>query len=119
MKKTLDQLSNDLKPISPRHYMFQNNPKPRFRVTDPSLLFLIGNAHNPNKECGGSSGGEGSLIGSGGSILGLGSDVGGSLRNPAFFNGIYSLKPTHGRHLSTLGVCINSDDSGSQNPRFG
>ena len=66
----------------------------------------IGNAHNPNKECGGSSGGEGSLIGSGGSILGLGSDVGGSLRNPAFFNGIYSLKPTHGRHLSTLGVCI-------------
>lgn len=62
-----------------------------------------GNAHNPNKECGGSSGGEGSLIGSGGSILGLGSDVGGSLRNPAFFNGIYSLKPTHGRHLSTLG----------------
>ena len=72
----------------------------------------IGNAHNPNKECGGSSGGEGSLIGSGGSILGLGSDVGGSLRNPAFFNGIYSLKPTHGRHLSTLGVCINSGGTG-------
>ena len=78
----------------------------------------IGNAHNPNKECGGSSGGEGSLIGSGGSILGLGSDVGGSLRNPAFFNGIYSLKPTHGRHLSTLGVCINSGGTGTRNTQF-
>ena len=61
------------------------------------------NAFNPAKETGGSSGGEGSLIGSGGSILGLGSDVGGSLRNPAAFNGIYSLKPTFGRHLSQLG----------------
>ena len=69
--------------------------------------FFLGNAYDPEKECGGSSGGEGSLIGSGGSILGLGSDVGGSLRNPAVFNGIYSLKPTYGRHLTLLGVsCI-------------
>ena len=44
------------------------------------------------------------LLGSGGSILGIGNDIGGSVRNPAIFNGIYSLKPTHGRHLSQQGV---------------
>jgi len=59
-----------------------------------------GNAFDPKREAGGSSGGEGSLLGSGGSILGIGNDIGGSVRNPAIFNGIYSLKPTHGRHLT-------------------
>ncbi len=65
-----------------------------------------GNAIDPEREAGGSSGGEGSLIGSGGCLLGLGSDVGGSLRNPAIFNGVYALRPTHGRHLSQLNVEI-------------
>ena len=46
---------------------------------------------------GGSSGGEGALIGAGGSILGLGSDIGGSLRVPAHFCGLAALKPTTGR----------------------
>jgi len=62
------------------------------------------NPHGENRECGGSSGGEGALVGGGGSILGLGSDVGGSLRNPPAFCGCFSLKPTAGRHLSQLGV---------------
>ena len=46
---------------------------------------------------GGSSGGEACLIAMGGSILGLGSDVGGSLRIPSHFCGISALKPTSGR----------------------
>lgn len=45
---------------------------------------------------GGSSGGEGSLVGSGGSVIGIGSDIGGSIRMPAFFNGIFGHKATSG-----------------------
>jgi amidase len=46
---------------------------------------------------GGSSGGEGAALASGMSPLGLGNDVGGSLRNPAHCCGIASIKPTPGR----------------------
>lgn len=46
---------------------------------------------------GGSSGGEAALIGAGGSVLGLGSDIAGSLRIPAHFSGICSLKPSDRR----------------------
>ncbi|KAF9510450.1 hypothetical protein BS47DRAFT_1347999 [Hydnum rufescens UP504] len=51
---------------------------------------------------GGSSGGEAALLACDGSALGLGSDLGGSLRIPAHFCGIYSFKPTPGR-ISTRG----------------
>uniref|UniRef100_A0A3Q0RZA6 Fatty acid amide hydrolase n=1 Tax=Amphilophus citrinellus TaxID=61819 RepID=A0A3Q0RZA6_AMPCI len=44
-----------------------------------------------------SSGGEGALIGGGGSLLGIGSDLGGSIRIPASFCGICGFKPTSGR----------------------
>lgn len=56
-----------------------------------------GNPHDLTRTPGGSSGGEGALIGAGGSILGLGTDVGGSLRIPAHFSGVVGLKPTTGR----------------------
>lgn len=46
---------------------------------------------------GGSSGGEGSLIALRGSPLGIGTDIAGSIRTPANFNGIYGLCPTYGR----------------------
>lgn len=55
------------------------------------------NPHNLQKTCGGSSGGEGALIGGGGSLLGIGSDIGGSIRIPAAFCGICGFKPTSGR----------------------
>uniref|UniRef100_A0AAX7VC53 Fatty-acid amide hydrolase 1 n=1 Tax=Astatotilapia calliptera TaxID=8154 RepID=A0AAX7VC53_ASTCA len=55
------------------------------------------NPHNPQKTSGGSSGGEGALIGGGGSLLGIGTDIGGSIRIPASFCGICGFKPTAGR----------------------
>src|SRR5215213_9466682 len=55
------------------------------------------NPWNPTRTSGGSSGGEGAIIAAGGSPLGLGTDIGGSLRYPAAYCGIASLKPTAGR----------------------
>ncbi|XP_076009453.1 vitamin D3 hydroxylase-associated protein-like [Genypterus blacodes] len=61
------------------------------------------NPHNLQKTTGGSSGGEGGLIGGGGSILGIGTDIGGSIRIPSSFCGICGLKATGGR-LSSRGI---------------
>lgn len=46
---------------------------------------------------GGSSGGEGAVLAADGAALGVGSDVGGSIRMPAGFCGIYGLKPGQAR----------------------
>ncbi len=54
------------------------------------------NAYDRTRIAGGSSGGEGAAVGSGGSPLGLGSDVGGSIRGPAAFNGVFGHKPSQG-----------------------
>ncbi len=64
--------------------------------TDSQLHGLTRNPWNPNVTAGGSSGGEASAISSGMSPIGLGNDIGGSLRNPAHCCGIASLKPTIG-----------------------
>jgi aspartyl-tRNA(Asn)/glutamyl-tRNA(Gln) amidotransferase subunit A len=55
------------------------------------------NPWNPERTTGGSSGGEAAAIAAGCSPLGIGSDVGGSIRLPAHYCGIAGLKPTHGR----------------------
>ena len=52
------------------------------------------NAYDPRRTAGGSSGGEGAAVGSGGAPVGLGSDIGGSIRLPAFFNGVFGHKPS-------------------------
>jgi fatty acid amide hydrolase 2 len=54
------------------------------------------NPYNIKHIVGGSSGGEGALIASGASPIGVGSDVGGSIRLPCTFNGIVGHKPTGG-----------------------
>ena len=75
-----------------------NLPDLGLRVhTDSSLRGLTRNPWDPAVTAGGSSGGEGAALASGMSPLGLGNDVGGSLRNPAHCCGIASIKPTPGR----------------------
>ncbi|KGQ01950.1 hypothetical protein PAAG_11341 [Paracoccidioides lutzii Pb01] len=74
------------------------------RTTGPQLLMHLEctsniygrtvNAHNRNLTSGGSSGGEGALVGMRGSVLGVGGDIGGSIRCPASNNGVYGFKPT-------------------------
>jgi len=64
--------------------------------TDSQLHGPTRNPWNPEVTAGGSSGGEGAAIASGMSPIGLGNDIGGSLRNPAHCCGISSLKPTVG-----------------------
>ncbi|XP_017856359.1 PREDICTED: fatty-acid amide hydrolase 2-A [Drosophila arizonae] len=66
--------------------------------TDTDTL-LNGRCVNPfdfERTPGGSSGGEGALIGAGASLFGIGSDIGGSIRIPSFFCGIFGHKPTGG-----------------------
>src|SRR5262245_49216225 len=58
---------------------------------------IYGRTNNPyNIYCsaGGSSGGEASLLSAAGSVIGIGSDFGGSIRIPAMLNGVFGLKPT-------------------------
>ena len=52
--------------------------------------------YDPSRAAGGSSGGEGAAVGSGASPFGLGSDIAGSIRVPAFFCGVFGHKPSNG-----------------------
>ncbi|HEX6819751.1 MAG TPA: amidase family protein, partial [Ktedonobacterales bacterium] len=61
---------------------------------------LYGRSNNPwnlKRATGGSSGGQAAILAAGGTPLGLGTDIGGSLRYPAAFCGVASIKPTAGR----------------------
>lgn len=73
------------------------------KTNTPALCFcqetenkLYGRTNNPwdtSRTAGGSSGGEGALLAVGGAAAGIGSDIGGSIRFPAHFNGIVGFKP--------------------------
>jgi fatty acid amide hydrolase len=68
-----------------------------YTESDNPLYGRTNNPWNVERSCGGSSGGEAALIAAGASPLGLGNDIGGSLRIPAAFCGIASIRPTAGR----------------------
>ena len=62
-----------------------------------NIMGYCWNPKNRHLTAGGSSGGEGALIGLRGSPLGFGTDIGGSIRIPAASNGLFGLRPSHGR----------------------
>ena len=73
---------------------------PEFLMAYETDNLLHGKTNNPwdlGRTPGGSSGGEAAAIAAGLSAGGLGSDSGGSVREPAHFSGICALKPTAGR----------------------
>jgi len=75
-----------------------NLPDMALRVhTNSSLHGLTRNPWHPDRTAGGSSGGEAAALASGMSPIGLGNDIGGSLRNPANACGIASIRPSAGR----------------------
>ena len=65
--------------------------------TDSPLFGTTKNAWDPRRTAGGSTGGGAVAVAARLSPLELGSDIGGSVRNPAHYNGIFSLKPTEWR----------------------
>lgn len=90
---------------------------------------VYGRSNNPydlGRTVGGSSGGEAAIVGAGAAPFGLGSDIGGSIRMPAFFNGVFGHKPSGGlvpgtgqhpiaegkalRYLSTGPICRKAED---------
>jgi amidase len=74
-----------------------NLPDMGLRIhTDSSLHGLTRNPWHHDRTAGGSSGGEAAALASGMSPIGLGNDIGGSLRNPAHCCGVASIKPTQG-----------------------
>ncbi|MBA3851450.1 MAG: amidase [Chloroflexi bacterium] len=79
--------------------------------TDNEVYGRTNNPYDLERSVSGSSGGEAAIIAAGGSPLGLGSDSGGSIRDPAHFCGLAALKPTAGL-IPVTGIL---DDEG----RFG
>jgi amidase len=79
-------------------YVKTNIPQTMMTADTDNPLF--GRTLNPHKlllTAGGSTGGEGALIALHGSLMGAGTDIGGSVRIPALCNGLYGFKPTSSR----------------------
>jgi Asp-tRNA(Asn)/Glu-tRNA(Gln) amidotransferase A subunit family amidase len=74
-----------------------NTPGPYYWLeTNNKIYGRTSNAYDPRRTSGGSSGGDSVIVASGGAPIALGSDMGGSIRVPAFFNGIFGHLPSPG-----------------------
>ncbi|KAL5447781.1 hypothetical protein PMIN07_009554 [Paraphaeosphaeria minitans] len=88
---------------------------PQSIMTGDSDNNVFGRTLNPRNiglTAGGSTGGEGALIALHGSILGVGTDIGGSIRVPAVCNGLYGFRPSVGivPHGGVRDLCLPGTD---------
>lgn len=99
-------------------YVRTNQPQTLMHLdSNNNFTGLTRNPFNMKLSSGGSSSGEGAIVAFGGSTMGIGSDIGGSIRSPAAFSGCFGLRPTSNRvslagavatisgQESVLGVC--------------
>ncbi|KAI9726211.1 MAG: hypothetical protein M1828_001885 [Chrysothrix sp. TS-e1954] len=96
--KTNSQIVSEL--LSLGAVLYCKTSLPQTLLYGETINNIIGRTLNPvnqNLSCGGSSGGEGALSALGASPVGVGTDIGGSVRIPAAFCGIFSIKPSHDR----------------------
>ncbi|KAL6307831.1 amidase signature domain-containing protein [Sparassis latifolia] len=75
-------------------YVKTNQPQTLMHLESHSFYGRTLNPYNTNLSSGGSSGGEGALIALRGSCIGVGSDGGGSIRNPSANCSIYGMRPS-------------------------
>ncbi|PNP81055.1 hypothetical protein FNYG_05522 [Fusarium nygamai] len=75
-------------------YCKTNQPQSLMHLESDSHWGRVLNPFNIHLSAGGSTGGESALIAMRGSILGIGTDIGGSIRGPSAFCGIYGFKTT-------------------------
>jgi amidase len=90
------QMIGMLRSMGAVFYCKTNQPQAIMHLESTSHYGRTLNPFNINLTSGGSSGGEGALIAMKGSVLGVGTDIGGSIRCPSAFCGIYGFKPTTG-----------------------
>lgn len=84
-------------------YVRTNQPQTLMHLDgNNNLIGLTRNPYNSALTSGGSSSGEGAIVAFGGSAIGVGSDIGGSIRAPAAYSGCHGLRPTT-RRISTNG----------------
>jgi len=79
-------------------YVKTNQPQSIMTLECHSFYGRTVNPYNSNLSSGGSSGGEGALVAMKGSCMGVGSDIGGSIRCPSAHCGIYGMRPTSLTH---------------------
>lgn len=85
---------------------------PELNLWSESRNIVYGQTNNPydlNRTVGGSSGGEAAAVSACATPMGIGTDIGGSTRMPAFFCGVFGHKPTTGL-ISTKGMTFRSGE---------